>query len=150
MPEWQVPDEFFSVYIPKIDAISRVVENVDSASKVAYQNALKMGVAQAAGLAAPGTRGTTYLFSHSVSNPINFARYNAVFYLLDRLAIGDGVEIVYKGKYLKYEVTDMVKLPASDTRYLQPQDAEEKLVLQTCWPPGTTLQRLYVVAKRVY
>jgi sortase (surface protein transpeptidase) len=69
-----------------------VIANVDAGNEKVYQEALKLGVAAVAGLANPGERGTTYLFSHSVSNPINFVRYNAVFYLLDRLEIGDGIE----------------------------------------------------------
>lgn len=149
-PAWPVPDPNYSLYIPKLDAVSRVIPNVNAADEKSYQQALKLGVAAAAGLSSPGGRGTTYLFSHSVSNPINFARYNAVFYLLDRLVVGDDIEVVYLGKLTKYKVSGIEKLPPKDTKYLVPQQADEKLVLQTCWPPGTTLQRLYVIAKPVY
>lgn len=148
-PSWLVPDGNYSIFIPKIDAIARVIPNVNAADPKAYQEALKYGVAAVAGLASPGKQGTTYLFSHSVGDPIDFARYNAVFYLLDKLVVGDDIQVVYKGKLLRYKVTQTEKLPAKDTRYLVPQEAEEKLVLQTCWPPGTTWQRLYVTAKRV-
>lgn len=149
-PEWEVPDPNYSVFIPKLDAKSRVIANVDAGNEKVYQEALKLGVAAVAGLANPGERGTTYLFSHSVSNPINFVRYNAVFYLLDRLEIGDGIEVVYQGKLLKYEVSGREITRANDLKYLVPQQEEEKLVMQTCYPPGTTWQRLYVTAKRVY
>ncbi len=145
-----MPDQFYSIYIPKIDAISRVVPMVDINNEKNYQEALKLGVAEVAGLARPGERGTTYLFSHSVSNPINFARYNAVFYLLDKLETGDKIEIWNEGKLYKYEVTQREITKAGDTKYLVPQQAEEKLILQTCYPPGTTWQRLYVSAKRIY
>jgi LPXTG-site transpeptidase (sortase) family protein len=148
-PSWPVPDGNYSIFIPKIDAISRVIPNVNAADVKAYQEALKLGVAAVAGLSSPGQRGTTYLFSHSVENPINFARYNAVFYLLGKLTVGDDIQMVYQRKLFKYKVTQMEKLAPNDTRYLVPQEAEEKLILQTCWPPGTTWQRLYVTAKRV-
>ena len=104
-------------------------------------------MAEAAGLGHPGSGGTTYLFAHSTDSPINFARYNAVFYLLDKLEVGDGIEVVYRGKLYKYEVTKFQVLDAGDVRYLTPQRTEEILVLQTCYPAGTFWKRLVVVAR---
>ncbi len=150
IPLWEVPDKSYSVYIPKIQAISRVIGNVDAGDEKVYLEALKIGVAEALGLAHPGQKGTTYLFAHSTDGPWNFARYNAVFYLLDKTEKGDIVEIVYKNKLYKYSVFSKSVLGAQDTRYLVPQDKEELLVLQTCWPPGTAWKRLVVVAKPVY
>lgn len=146
-PNWDVPDENYSVYIPKIGAVAKVVPSVDTNNKKVYLEALKLGVAEAAGLAHPGEKGTTFLFAHSAA-PIDFARYNAVFYLLDKLAIDDRIEVVYKGKLYKYSVTSVQRLAPSDTRYLRPQNDEELLVLQTCWPPGTTWKRLVLTARR--
>lgn len=150
IPLWEVPDKNYSVYIPKIQAVSRVMGNVNAGDEKAYLRALKLGVAEASGLAHPGQKGTTYLFAHSTDGPWNFARYNAVFYLLDKTEKGDIVEIVYKNKLYKYSVFSKTVLGSEDTRYLVPQDKEEQLVLQTCWPPGTAWKRLVVVAKPVY
>lgn len=146
---WEVPDNRYSVYIPKIGAVSRVIGNVDAGNEKMYSQALKQGVAEAAGLAHPGQVGTTFLFAHSVGSRADYARYNAVFYLLDKLNIGDMVEIVYMGKLYKYEAVNKEILAADDTKYLIPQTQEEKLVLQTCYPPGTSSKRLVVVGKRV-
>ncbi|MBI2587198.1 sortase, partial [Candidatus Amesbacteria bacterium] len=110
--------------------------------------ALKMGVAEAKGLAHPGQIGTTFLFAHSVASPLDYARYNAVFYLLDKLVVGDDIEVVYKNKLFKYQVTSVQRLASSDTRYLRPQGDEALLVLQTCWPAGTRVGRLVLTAKR--
>lgn len=150
IPLWEVPDKNYSVYIPKIQATSRVIGNVDASDEKAYLEALKIGVAEASGLSHPGQKGTTYLFAHSTDGPWNFARYNAVFYLLGKTEKGDMVEIVYKNKLYKYSVFSKSVLGAQDTQYLVPQDKEELLVLQTCWPPGTAWKRLVVVAKPVY
>jgi LPXTG-site transpeptidase (sortase) family protein len=147
-PKWQVPDTSFSVYIPKIDAVSRVISDVDPNNSEQYNAALKLGVAAALGLSHPGQLGTTYLFAHSVGNRADYARYNAVFYLLDKLNEGDEVEIVYENKLYKYEVVNREILDPRDVRYLAPQESEEKLLLQTCYPPGTTWKRLVVTAKR--
>lgn len=148
LPEWAVPDKNYSINIPKIFAVSKVIENVDVADQKKYLPALKKGVAEAAGLAHPGETGTTFLFAHSVGTRADFARYNAVFYLLDKLTYGDKIEVMYKGKLYKYAVADREILAPTDVRYLVPQTAEEKLVLQTCYPPGTTWKRLVVIAKR--
>jgi len=147
--DWAVPDINYSLYIPKINAISRVIPNVDAGDPKIYLPALKTGVAEALGLSHPGQAGTTYLFAHSVGTRWDFARYNAVFYLLEKLEIGDRVEIVYSNKLYRYEMAEREILAASDTKYLVPQTMAEKLVLATCYPPGTTWKRLVVVAKRI-
>lgn len=148
-PAWEVPDAQYSVYIPKIGAKANVITNVNAASETEYQEALKRGVAEAANLSHPGEMGTTYLFSHSVGSPVSFARYNAVFYLLDKLEIGDRVEVMYRGKLYKYQVNQREILKPDDVKYLRPQFTEEQVVLQTCYPPGTTWNRLYVVGQRI-
>jgi LPXTG-site transpeptidase (sortase) family protein len=147
--EWAVPDVNYSIYIPKIFAISKVIPNVDAGNVNIYLAALKQGVAEAKGLSHPGEIGTTFLFAHSVGSRVDYARYNAVFYLLDKLTVGDGIEIVYQNKWYKYEITDKEVLDAADTKYLVPQTVSEKLVLQTCYPPGTSWRRLVVVANRI-
>lgn len=139
----------YEIYIPKISARAKVVANVDAGNPAAYMAALKQGVAEARGLAHPGQKGTTYLFAHSTDSPVNFARYNAVFYLLDKLKTGDEAEIVYQGEAYKYQVTSVQILASSDIRYLVPQKEKEQLVLQTCYPPGTSWKRLVVVLDRV-
>ncbi len=148
-PDWVVPDPDYSIYIPKIYARSKVVGSVDVNNPKEYLSALKKGVAEAAGLSHPGELGTTFLFAHSVGTRVDFARYNAVFYLLDKLTYGDTVEVVYKGKLFKYRVVEREILSATDVKYLVPQNLAEKMVLQTCYPPGTTWKRLVVVATRI-
>lgn len=148
-PGWAVPDQDYSIYIPKIGAVSRVIGNVDAGNKKEYLEALTRGVAEAMGLAHPGEVGTTYLFAHSTDSPANYARYNAVFYLLDKLDTGDEVEVVYKGRRYRYAVEGKQRLRSGDVRYLIPQKSEELLVLSTCWPPGTSYKRLVLTAKRV-
>jgi len=147
--DWPVPDKNYSIHIPKIFATSRVIPNVDAANSKEYLAALKRGVAEAVGLSHPGQVGTTFLFAHSVGTRADFARYNAVFYLLDKLSFGDRVEVMYQGKLYKYEVVEREILPATEVKYLMPQTLSEKLVLQTCYPPGTTWKRLVIVAKRL-
>ena len=81
-PSREVPDANYSIYIPKIGAISRVIPDVDANNKKEYLEALKLGVAEARGLAHPGEKGTTFFFAHTVASAMDFAWFNAVFFLL--------------------------------------------------------------------
>ncbi len=139
-------DPTFSLIIEKIGANSKVIANVDPNNEKAYLEALKLGVAHAAGTALPGDRGNMYLFAHSTDAPINISRYNAVFYLLRELVPGDRVVVVANGWRYDYVVTGKHIAEPSDIHWLTEKTAEPVLTLQTCWPPGTTLKRLIVRA----
>lgn len=142
------PDPFFSIIIPKIGAAAKVIPNVDATNQTEYVAALKQGVAHARGSVFPGLLGTTYLFAHSTDSFLDVGRYNAVFYLLKDLTIGDDIYIFFQNQRYNYKVTDIKIVDPTEVSLLtKAQQTEEQLVLQTCWPPGTTLKRLIVVAK---
>jgi LPXTG-site transpeptidase (sortase) family protein len=141
-------DTDFSIVIPKIGASAKVFPNVDPSNQDAFLPILIRGVAHAAGTVFPGMNGNVYLFAHSTDNFWDVGRYNAVFYLLKDLAKGDEVVIFYQNKRYNYIVTGSKIVNSSDVSDLvnsQNQD-KQQLVLQTCWPPGTTWQRLLVFA----
>lgn len=141
-------DTVFSIVIPKIDANSRIIENVDASSPKAYLPALKKGVAQAAGSATPNEKGTTYLFAHSTDNFWDVGQYNAVFYLLKNLELGDSVVLFYQNKRYDYKVTDKKIVDPTEVGYIvNSKKTDTQVILQTCWPPGTTWKRLLVIAK---
>jgi len=137
---------YFSVVIPKIGAKSDVIANVDTANPQEYLAALEEGVAHARGTYFPGQKETIFLFAHSTDSPINIARYNAVFYLLRKLEPGDTIIVFFADKKYLYEVTEKLVASVSDTSWLATA-GEERLILQTCDPPGTTFRRLLVIAK---
>jgi len=141
------PDSEFSIIIPKIDAESRVLDRVSVVDKNEYMEALKHGVAHAAGTGLPGEGKTIYLFAHSTSGEWNVVRYNAIFFLLNHLENGDEVWLIYKQRLYPYLVTDQKVAEAKDVSYLTEYQNGETLVLQTCWPPGTILKRLLIFAK---
>lgn len=141
------PNTTFSIVVPKIDAKAPIVSNIDAADEKAYMEALKIGVAQAKGTCFPGMDCIMYLFAHSAGSPISAARYNAVFYLLRKLETGDSVIVYYYGKKFLYEVTGKEIVSPSDTHYITDTGETEGLILQTCDPPGTSINRLLVFAK---
>ena len=142
-------DTDFSILIPKIGASSLVTPNIDSDNEDEFIPALQKGVAHAKGTVFPGMKGNIYLFAHSTDNFWNIGRYNAVFYLLKDLSFGDEVTIFFENRRHNYVVTDSKIVEAEDVSALIDSQKinDENLILQTCWPPGTTWKRLIVLAK---
>lgn len=142
------PNTDFSIVIPKIDAIAPIIDGVDPTNSIIYLKALKNGVAHASGTVYPGEVGNVYLFAHSTDAFYNVGKYNAVFFLIGHLETGDEIDIYFRDKLYKYIVYDKKVIDAKDTEYLDILESGEKtLTLQTCYPPGTTLKRLVVLAK---
>jgi sortase A len=142
-------DTKFSILIPKIGASAKVFPNVDASNPNDFLPILMQGVAHARGSVFPGLKGNIYLFAHSTDNFWDVGRYNAVFYLLKDLRPGDDVIVFFENKRYDYVVTGSKTVVPSDVSYLVNAQKEnsEQLILQTCWPPGTTLQRLLVFAR---
>lgn len=136
----------FGLVIPKIGVNAKVVAGVNAADKTEYLDALSQGIAHAAGSSLPAENGLIYLFGHSTDYLWNVPELNALFYQLKDLEEGDLVSLIYQGERFDYKVTEKKIVEADDLSVLAPVD-EERLVLQTCWPPGTTWKRLVVIAR---
>jgi len=141
------PDPYFSLVIPKIEARAKIFANIDASNPKEYLSVLKKGVAHAKGTVFPGMKGTIFLFAHSTDAPWNIIRYNAVFYLLRELEVEDEIIVFFLGKRFNYRVVEKKIVEPHYTEFFS-QKGEEILVLQTCWPPGTTKKALLVFAKR--
>jgi len=139
----------YGIVIEKINANAKIVANVDPTKEVEYVAALGHGVAEAAGSTPPGQPGNLYLFSHSTDAPWNIIRFNAIFYLLKELAVGDRVIIFKDHKRYDYVVFDKAVVSPNDISFLTNRYDAPVLTLQTCDPPGTLLRRLVVRAKLV-
>lgn len=139
----------FGIVIPKIGANSLVVAEVDPLNANEYQQALSTGVAHAKGSVKPGEQGSVFLFAHSSVNFFEAAKYNSVFYLLHWLKPGDEIWLFYQQKKYIYRVDKLERVRPDRVDYLYQFQPLEKLVLMTCWPPGTSLQRMMVTAMLV-
>jgi LPXTG-site transpeptidase (sortase) family protein len=144
-------DEDFGIVVPKISANAKVVSDVDAQDAREYQRALTQGVAHAKGTAYPGEEGNSFLFAHSGTDFYEASRFNAVFYLLNKLERGDDIYLFYQGRRYRYRVSDIKTASPDEVRYLDPdlRPGERKVTLMTCWPAGTALKRLIVVADQV-
>ncbi len=127
-----------------------MIANVQTTDSNVYYDALKNGIAHAAGTVFPGMQGTTFLFAHSTDSPLTVARWNAIFYLLRELEPGDEVYVFFMNRFYAYRVEEKKIVDSQDVSWItNAKDTPEQLVLQTCWPPGTSLKRLIVVAKPI-
>lgn len=134
--------------VSKIKAQAPIIFGVDPFNEGEYKKALKRGVAHAKGTPLPGERGSVFIFAHSSGNPIEIASYNTIFFRLGELEKGDEVEIKKDGKIYRYAVVDKKNVWPNEVRYLTEQ-TKDQLILQTCWPVGTTLKRLLVFAEAI-
>lgn len=136
----------FSIIIPKIGVNAPVIANVDPTSPATYDSALLAGVAHSQTSYLPDENGTTYLFSHSTNYDWFVKDLNAVFYLLKNLSVGDYVVLYYKDKLYTYQIKEIKIVNSKDISYLVPVAGQKRLILETCWPPGTVNKRLLVFA----
>jgi LPXTG-site transpeptidase (sortase) family protein len=142
-------DKEFSIVVPKIGANSRVIPDVDPYDSQIYQRELTKGVAHAKGTVYPGQVGNSFYFAHSSDNFYNANRYNSVFYLLNKLEKDDLFYFVYKGEVFKYKVFQVKIVSADSIEYLKGATERKLAILMTCWPAGTTIERLVVVGELV-
>jgi LPXTG-site transpeptidase (sortase) family protein len=142
-------DTNFGIVIPKIGVNAKIVASVNPTNMAEYSEVLKTGIAHASTSFLPGENGTVYLFSHSTNFDWFVQDLNAVFYLLKNVEIGDRVVLFYEGTQYEYKITDKRVVSASAVSYLVPQKGAQKLILQTCWPPGSTAERLLIFADDV-
>jgi LPXTG-site transpeptidase (sortase) family protein len=141
-------DEDFGIVIPKIEANAKVIADVDSQDSAIYQRELTKGVAQGKDTAFPGEGGNIFIFAHSSADFYQANRYNAVFYLLSKMEKGDDIYLFYKKQKYHYQVTENKTVGAEEVNYLD-KNSGDQLTLMTCWPPGTTMKRLIVIASPV-
>lgn len=137
----------YGITIPKIYLDEPVVFNVDPNDANAYTKALQEGIAHASSTALPDSAGIGYYFAHSSSAELR-RQYNAVFYTIGKLEPGNEVFIWFEGEKHRYVVQEKRETQANDVSFLNTEYPQETIVLQTCWPVGTTQRRLLVFAVR--
>lgn len=140
----------FSIIIEKLNVNAPVVKDVSVLNEKDYMEALKNGVAHASFSGYPSDKDSNvYLFAHSAYNFWELGRYSSVFNQLHKLNIKDTITIFYEGKRYVYEVDNMLIFKDFQVTDAVFQTIGPTLTLQTCYPPGTTLNRLVVRASLI-
>jgi len=142
-------DTNFGIVIPKIGVNAPVIPGVNPLKEEEYAEALQQGVAHASTSFYPNEDGVVYLFSHSTNYEWFIKDLNAIFYLVKNLEAGDLIVLLYKGNLYTYKLTEKRVVKPSEISYVQPISGDRKLILQTCYPPGSTAERLLIFADLV-
>lgn len=143
-------NEDFSIIIEKIGVNSPIVRDVSVVDEKAYKEALKTGVAHAISSDYPTTApSNVYLFAHASLNFWDLGKYATVFNLLRKLDLKDRINIFYQGDRYVYEVVNKEIVQGWNTNSITRAVIEPILTLQTCDPPGTTINRFVVTAKLI-
>ena len=140
----------FALVIEKIGVNAPIVANVSVSNEDVYKRALKEGVAHAISSDYPTkVPSNVFLFAHASLNFWEFGKYSTVFNLLRKLNYTDKIHIFYNGKDFVYEVANKEVVKGWNTNPITRPTIEPILTLQTCDPPGTTLNRYVVTAKLI-
>lgn len=136
----------FYIEIPSLELYEKVHANINPNDPEEYEAALETGVAHARNSAFPGQEKLIYIFGHSTNGIWNVEAYNAVFYQIKDLAIGEKIILHLGNEQFIYEVSAQDVVASSEVNFVNDLKEENILLLQTCWPPGTSWQRLFVTA----
>lgn len=108
---------------------------------------LERGIVKYPWSADPGQDGNSFIFWHSSNFPWAKWNYNDVFALLNELTNGDEIIVYFKQKKYVYVVKNKLVVKPGHVSSLGWDSANKQLTLMTCWPLGTTLNRLLVVTE---
>jgi len=142
-------DNEMELIIPKIAVRTKVLINIDPNKETEYNQILDNKAAHASGSSLPGQKGLIYLFGHSTNSIFNLDFFNPVFYSVKNLEKNDQIAILYQGRVYTYQINEKKIVEADDLTDLKAEPNEEKLILQTCWPPGTSWKRLLLIANPI-
>jgi len=142
------PIKSFYLTIEKIGLVrASVIPRVDVNNAKDYKQALSKGLVHAKDTALPDEGRMVYIFGHSTNYPWFVQEVNALFYQIEKVEPGDKVKIEFNGRHYLYHVFDKKIVSAQELDFLKEKADEDILVLQSCYPPGTTWQRLLLFAR---
>jgi LPXTG-site transpeptidase (sortase) family protein len=137
------------IIIPKINLEVPVVYGLNSIEEDTIQDALEDGVVHYAATPEPGQIGNSVIVGHSSNNILNSGKYKFAFVLLRRLEKDDIFFIHKEGIRYTYKVFDKKVVPPTDVSVLGPTERTNTMTLITCDPPGTSVNRLIIVAEQI-
>ncbi len=137
------------IVIPKINLEVPVVYGLNTTEEKAIQDGLEDGVVHYSSTPEPGQIGNVVIVGHSSNNILNSGKYKFAFVLLKRLETGDTFFVEKDGVRYTYKVYEKKIVAPTDISVLGPATRENSITLITCDPPGTSINRLIVVAEQI-
>lgn len=138
--------------IPKINVDVPVNYTINTVDEKAIEKALESGSVHydlPGANSLPGQNGNGVLLGHSSNDVFDPGNYKFAFLLLDRLQNGDLFYLNYQGKRYVYRVNDRKVINPSDWQVLRQATGKPTMILVTCTPSGTALQRLLIYGEQI-
>ncbi|EKD44091.1 MAG: sortase family protein [uncultured bacterium (gcode 4)] len=132
--------------IPLVDVGLNSAFDFDHMENI-FMRELEKGIVRYPGTAKPGEKGNAFIFGHSSNYPWMKGEYNSVFVLLDELNFGDEVIVYFNQKKFTYIIKEKKVVKPGNVKVLDRDPEKKELSLMTCWPIGTTINRLIVFAE---
>lgn len=139
----------YQLIISKINITTQISINADGNNKDEYNKALENGVAHLKGSALPGKSGNVFIFGHSSYYEDRPGNYKQIFAKLNDLVPGDIIEIQSRNARYIYKILDKKIVEPNDVSIANQNYNLKQITLMTCWPVGSTAQRLVVVGELV-
>lgn len=112
-----------------------------------FMKELENGIIKYPGSADPGTEWNSFIFGHSSNYPWAKGNYNDVFALLNEVQTWDEIIVFFKQRKYVYVVREKSIVKPGHVSSLGETPNKKQLTLMTCWPLGTTLNRLLVITE---
>ncbi|MBS9775183.1 sortase [Candidatus Gracilibacteria bacterium] len=134
--------------VPLIDIKNRTLNNEGELDNI-FMKELEKGIVRYPGSAVPGEIGNTFIFGHSSNFPWMEGDYNDVFATLGNIEMGDEVIVYYNQKKYIYKITEKQVITPGDVSVLNRNHNKKEISIMTCWPIGTTYNRLLVTGELI-
>lgn len=135
-----------SLEIPKIGVLAPLI--VANSNEKDWEAELNRGVVIFPNSSLPGQTGQTIILGHSAPSNWPKIKYDWVFSQLNELEEKDEIKLYFNNQEYTYYVKSKIFLEkGEETSNNYSTDAENILLLISCWPPGKNLRRIMVEAK---
>jgi LPXTG-site transpeptidase (sortase) family protein len=144
----------FTITIPSLELNNLpVTANVESSDEYTYRNILNQGLAHFKGTGLPfsDVNNNIVIYGHSSSGDY-YERTRDVagaFSRLNKIKIGDIVEVTIAGKSYKYRVSKSKIVEPNETEIITGTTNKRTLTLFTCFPNGNSAQRFVAIANPI-
>jgi len=131
--------------VPLLDVKNQQVWSSNELENI-FMDELKDWVVRYPGTAKPGEVWNSFIFWHSSNFPWVTWDYNQVFALIDKITYGDEIIVYYGEKKYKYVVREKKVISPNNVSLLKNRGkGKSELTLMSCWPIGTTLNRMIII-----
>lgn len=130
--------------IPLVNVENKQVTNVKELEDV-FMEELAKWVIRYPGSWIPGEEWNMFVFWHSSNFPWIKWDYNDVFAILDKVVFNDEVIVYYWQKKYIYKIREKTVIKPGDVSILKRNKWKSEITLMTCYPIGTSINRLLVI-----